>query len=322
LIYFDGIIYKLQKGGGISILFDEIISRLPQSDYTLNVPERLTIGQRYLDLSLNTNFKVFHSTYYRLPKNKSENTITTVHDFTYERFVSGASKRVHSWQKNRAIKNSSEIICVSESTKNDLIYFLGDRFEKLITVIHNGVSSDYRPLSDIVPDSQVLFVGSRFGYKNFSAAALAVSRFSDLKLVCVGGGGFTRKENKFLESHLTGRHYHLGYLSNSDLNVELNRSICLLYPSLYEGFGIPVIEAMRSGCPVVAVNSSSIPEISDGAAYLLERGSVEEIVDAIDFFYIKDNRELFIKLGARQALNFSWDLTFKKTLQVYNKYLV
>lgn len=320
MLHVDGIIYSLQQTGGISVLFDEILNRLPQKSFTLDMPKLLYPWSRYCKAKLEAPDSLFHSTYYRLPTGKTAGVITTVHDFTYERFARGAKKGVHSWQKRKAISGADVIICVSESTEADLYEFAKVRSSQKVIVVPNGVSDSYRYLAYPV-DAQVLFVGARGGYKNFRNVVLALAKLPSINLVCVGGGDFLIEEREFLERNIPGRYKHAGRLSNDELNDQYNKSICLVYPSLYEGFGIPVLEAMKAGCPVIALRSSSIPEVAGDAALLLEYGSVEEIVDGVEFFTSNFNREKYTALGFPQASKFSWDLTYRRTLDVYEELL-
>lgn len=321
MIFYDGVIYRLQSGGGISVLFNELISRMPLGSYELSLNVESKYLSRYRAVKVNRACDIFHSTYYRLPVRSSCSVVTTVHDYTYERYSSGLKRMVHSWQKNKAIRGADKIICVSESTRRDLLEFSGVHCDKNVVVIHNGVSTEYHSLSAVALENQVLFVGARAGYKNFNSAVQALGSIGSIRLLCVGGGQFDSAELDVLERVMPGRYSHAGYLTNEQLNVEYNRSVCLVYPSLYEGFGIPVLEAMRAGCPVVAVNSSSIPEVAGSAAVLLERGEVEEIRSAVEFFCITENRNDFVARGISQAEKFSWDETFNKTLAVYEELL-
>ena len=332
MIIYDGIIFDLQKTGGISILFEEIFHRLLSNGVEHRVLKyrnrseardvilRKRTLERYRDVCVPLQGEIFHSTYYRLPSMGSKNmaVFTTVHDFTYERHVGGVRAKVHSWQKNRAINKSDKIICVSESTKQDALEFSGVS-EDRISVVYNGVSNDYYPLNKIDLNSfmYVLFVGARAGYKNFEVAVKAVSLHRDIHLVCVGGGAFAEEELVFLESHLSGRYSHAGFVTNQELNVFYNEAFCLLYPSIYEGFGIPILEAMSAGCPVIAVNASSIPEVAGDSALLIERGTVDEIDTAISSLYCSDRRAGLIAKGLAQAKKFSWDSTYVRTLALY-----
>jgi len=339
MILYDGIITSLQGTGGVSVLFNELIKRMSSSgvehkisicddklchklgggeDCILQSPRFL---ERYKDAIVSTKYDIFHSTYYRLPQGGCGKIVTTVHDYTYERYRSNIAKWTHSVQKNRAIKHSDIIICVSESTRQDLIEYSGSFYEDRTVVIHNGVSNEYNMLVNSVTKSQVIFVGSRSGYKNFKSLVYAVSTLKDIDVVCVGGGKFTRGELQLLEKYLPLRYRHLGFLTNMELNIEYNRSLCLVYPSLYEGFGIPVLEAMRSGCPVVAVDCSSIPEVAGNAALLLENGDPFDIRQAVESLMVTETRKEYINKGIVQSERFSWDKTYNKTIDVYNDLL-
>lgn len=320
MVYIDGVIYALQQGGGISVVFDELIRRMPDGSFSLNVPKLARPWQRYMSVECSNPSAVFHSTYYRLPAGRTKGVITTVHDFTYERFVKGPSQWVHSWQKTKAVQGADIIVCISENTKSDLLRYISVRETQKIVVIPNGVSETYVRL-DLAVKSQVLFVGARGGYKNFGALVKALADIPGLGLLCVGGGAFTSDECAAIERYIPGRCQHAGRITNEQLNVCYNESLCLVYPSLYEGFGIPVLEAMRAGCPVVAVNSSSIPEVAGDAALLMEQGQVEEIRACIHYFLSPDNRLAYIERGLRQAENFSWDHTFVQMRRVYEDLL-
>ncbi|WP_257255191.1 glycosyltransferase family 1 protein [Endozoicomonas sp. SESOKO3] len=260
---------------------------------------------------------VFHSSYYRLPSASSLKVVTTVHDFTYEKFRNGPAKWVHSWQKNRAIQNSDLIICVSQNTANDLMKICPVDHER-IRVIYNGVSDAYKPLYfETKTNDSVLFIGARVGYKNFDIAVKAVSKVDDLKLRIVGGGVLSFKEQKLLEEQLPGRFTWLGRLSDEALNKEYNSAFALLYPSSYEGFGIPIVEAMKAGCPVIAVNVSSIPEVAGDAAVLVDHPKVDTL--RIALIEVLNHRNQLKIAGYKQAKMFSWDRCFQETLSVYNE---
>jgi mannosyltransferase len=335
LIY-DGIVFSLQQTGGISVLFREIISRLPRSSYALvgfrevppanlfnatysyHAPRRM---ERYRRAKFGAEAEIFHSTYYRLPTERRIKVVTTVHDFVYERFGSFPQRLVHGVQKRAAISGADRIVCVSESTRSDLLEFVGHRFRDRTVVVPLAAADTFHPLLRTVQLPQVLFVGSRGGYKNFRAVVDALVPLRDLSLLCVGGGTFTADERALLDRQLPGRYRGGGYISDFELNLEYNRSLCLAYPSMYEGFGIPILEAMRAGCPVVAVNASSIPEVAGDAAILLERGNADEIRSAIASLLVASTRESFIARGLARSAMFTWDETYRRTLAVYEELL-
>lgn len=327
LIILDPIIFNLQSGGGVSVYFSNISSRLESKKIPcvkLDLSSNIPFIYRYLDCKLdckcNSNGKLFHSSYYRLPKSRSIKIVTTVHDFTYEKFVKGPAKWLHSWQKNRAILNSDIVICVSHNTAKDLMQYCPIDPRK-IRVIHNGVSDSYHPLDGFSGEQSqnVVFVGARSGYKNFKLAVESVAVVPSLQLQIVGGGKLSEDEIKHLERYLPNRYCWLGRLSDEELNQAYNQANVLLYPSSYEGFGIPIIEAMRAGCPVIAVNVSSIPEVAGDAAILVNEPTVAAFSDAL--IKLPAMREQLISAGLVQAAKFSWERCFEETLAVYNELL-
>ncbi|GIA94045.1 glycosyl transferase family 1 [Vibrio cholerae] len=329
MVIYDGIIESIQRQGGISVLFKEIISRSSNYKYISYVDEstisesskrtHLRFLERYRNFFLKKSQKkkyIFHSTYYRLCKNDIP-IVTTVHDFTYEKFVRGPAKWVHCWQKYRAIKHSDIVICVSHNTARDLMHYCQIDPSK-IRVIHNGVSESYHVLPDVQSKTnEVLFVGARAGYKNFELAVDALVKRPELSLSIVGGGPLSEAEQQRLEARIPGRYTWLGRLSDEELNLAYNRAYALLYPSSYEGFGIPIIEAMRAGCPVVAVNVSSIPEVAGSAAILTDVADADLFASAL--LSIPQRREALVEAGLEQAKKFSWDKCFEETLQVYKE---
>jgi mannosyltransferase len=353
-ILYDNIIFSLQKSGGISVVWSEMIKRfLRQKDINikfleadnkennifrkeLNIPANQIIElkypflyiQRYINPSINIKGPfIFHSSYYRVCKNKHTINITTVHDFTYEYFIKGSKKKIHCLQKYQAIRNSDYIICISENTKKDLLQFLPDVDENKIVVIPNGISEDYR----IIPQAKfsknmpfkkneyLLFVGSRDTYKNFNLVleAIAASKF---KLVIVGKPLNDEEKNMIVKKKVSPNSYRcLDNISNQDLNLLYNNAFALLYPSSYEGFGIPVLEAQKAGCPVIAYNGSSIPEIIGDTPLLLNDLSVEAILSKLDIIHDNRQREYIIKKGIENASKYTWENTFNKVLSLYKK---
>ena len=350
-IILDNLIFSLQKSGGISVVWYELLSRLMKSNHSIQhlnyqndnlFCKNLTFKETDIIkmdnsfvLSLKRYFNpclkfrkpfIFHSSYYRTCDNPNAINITTVHDFTYEYYEYGLKRWIHSWQKNRAIRNSDYIICISENTKNDLLKFLPDVDEKRIKIIYNGVSNDYYRKDEFCklnipyePMKYVLFVGARNDYKNFKLSVQAMSN-TDLKLVIVGPP-LTEEETKFMNATLkdTNKFYCTGRISNSELNDLYNYAYALLYPSVYEGFGIPVVEAQKAGCPVIVYNGSSIPEVIGKTPLLLESLSVDEIIKKIDL--LKDSliRDEVIAKGLENSKRFTWDRMYEQVVELYEE---
>jgi len=272
---------------------------------------------------------IFHSSYYRFSIQRDIANITTVHDFTYEYYVSGLAKFIHSMQKAMSLRSSSGIICVSENTKRDLLKFYPSVDPRIIKVIYNGVSDDFYPernfptvvsnkFLDLKFRGYVLFVGDRSTYKNFDKAVQTLSALNNLQLVIVGGKPLSKNEINLLDP-LNERYFYFRGVSSLELNYLYNNANCLLYPSSYEGFGIPILEAMKAGCPVVSTNLSSIPEVAGDAALLASATEPAEFVSLISQLDVEAKRADLIKKGFIQAGKFSWDKCFEETYAFYKE---
>jgi mannosyltransferase len=351
-LYLDNIIFALQRSGGISVYWAELLKYLNEHNPDVRMLEhpqalqniqrkalklpreridndsRLLVAlSRYLQAPCKATSGIFHSSYYRTPDFNGIKQVVTVYDFTYELYRSGLRRAVHHYQKQRAIREAAGIICISESTKKDLLRLYPSTPESLITVIHLGISSAYEPVDKNtgVPDSLkwvpqtkfVLFVGDRSEYKNFDLAILSVSRITDCHLVIIGGGELTSGEQQLLESILSKRHRHLSGVADVTLNILYNYAFCLLYPSHYEGFGLPPLEAMQAHCPVVAVNCSSLPEVCGDAALLTDNADSEQFVDQLLTLEDDTTRKMMITRGKLQARKFTWKNTCEKTVEFY-----
>lgn len=349
-IVFDNIIFSLQKSGGISVVWYELLTRLHRLHHLkplfidntkaknhyhsqIQFNDRNIIGKihypsisRYLsvNVALNEPF-IFHSSYYRYCTNPKAINITTVHDFTYEFFRKGIQKKIHSWQKFKALRHSNYIVCVSKNTQHDLLNLFPEIDERKVRVIYNGVSDEYHRLPssfDIIrslPFSQhsyVLYIGDRSEYKNFPLCVKAVSQ-TNYNLVIVGKS-LTNSEENLLKQHMPKERYRAtGFITNEKLNILLNYAAALIYPSIYEGFGIPILEAQKAGCPVIACNNSSIPEVLSSKTLMMDNVSIRELVAKLKLLSNNDLIQEVRTAGIKHSKNFSWD---KMATQYYNLY--
>ena len=174
-IIYDNIIFNLQKSGGISNYWEKLYSNVIK-DYKIISYNYIFLKNlipvsiyRYIDFSIKTSNKfIFHSSYYRISKNKKAINIVTVHDFVYEYYNRGLRRLIHKIQKGRAIKNAEKIICVSHNTKNDLFKLYPNIDKEKVHVVYHGVSNNFKLLENKVTScNKIIFVGKREGYKNF-----------------------------------------------------------------------------------------------------------------------------------------------------------
>ena len=351
-IVFDNIVFSLQKGGGISVVWYELLKRmLTTTDVhdisfiehptdlnnifrkNLNIPRDSIIPasklyftlERYMNPRVNINKPfIFHSSYLRTCSNKNAINVTTVHDFTYDYFYKGKRRGafLHLWQRNRAIRNADAIICISENTKKDLLKFLPDVNPNKIYVIYNGVSDDYRVINDKIGslDDAILFVGERVAYKNGRWFAEAIKE-TDYKVIFCGKP-MSEEEKEFYDAVLGPDRYEVRTgLPNSELNRLYNSVKCLVYPSSYEGFGIPILEAQQAGCPVIAYNNSSIPEVIGETPLLMNEMTKEELLSKLNLLSDETVRQEVIEHGIENAKHFSWDESYEQYRQLYQKLL-
>lgn len=357
-IFLDNIIFALQKAGGISAYWSHIVKGIGnepgfqckfldynhhnifRNELSINPENSIREKNQILPLQiqrfLNPNLKgeegIYHSSYYRVASGKKIINITTVHDFTYESHRNGVAKWVHHRQKDQAIRNSKRLICVSDFTKTALLQYYPGLDAHNVRVIYNGVDQLFQPLSTVSePDLKklagfsageyVIYVGARNNaYKNFKAV-LNACKLNKRPLITVGGEPMTKQEDIHLSDSLGNSQYkHFSTLSVPDLNILYNHALCLLYPSVSEGFGIPVIEAQKAGCPVIGANRSAIPEVAGKGAILLDEISEHTLVEAIrEVLTNRTGTDHLIKEGFKNAERFSWDKCYQQTKQVYNE---
>lgn len=282
---------------------------------------------------LKNDYNIFHPTYYRpyfLKFLNKKPFVLTVYDMTHELFP----ESVHRFDKTSEhkkilVKKAERIIAISHNTKNDLIRILNVPEEK-IEVIHLASSLDKKfslsRESFNLPERYILFVGTRKKYKNFQNALLAFANLSkmddDLYLICAGGGNFGADEKlKFDELNLSKK---ILYKPADDISLATlySNALAFVFPSFYEGFGIPVLEAMNCDCPIVLSNVSSLPEIAGEAAIYFVPKDVDSITKALsDVIFDNQRREELINKGRARRENFSWLKTAKETINLYKKIL-
>lgn len=276
------------------------------------------------------DWDLFHPTYYYpyfLEHIDGRPFVLTLHDMIHEALPAMfKSSDPTSDNKRLLIERAEKVIAISESTKRDVVHFFGTPPSK-VEVVHHGLTLDpgiAAPRPEWLPSRYVLFVGNRFTYKNFERFAVAFSKVMkeepDLYLVCGGGKPFREYELKLL-----GELEMLDRTICADIDDPLlaclyRNAEVFVFPSLYEGFGLPLLESMASRCPVVASNTSSFPEVVGDAAVLFDPTDEGAMTGAIlDVLRDTNLRASMVEKGLRQVGRFSWDLAAQKTLEVYEK---
>lgn len=333
-LHLDDIIYALQGKGGISTFWKELTSRVSNEN---SIQIQRTKGKkinRYLPVY--TDADLFHSSFYRKPLGKkSVKTVLTIHDLIYELgYLKTLNARINILQVKSALDSADSIVCVSENTKKDLLLIYPSlKSNPNIYVVNNGVSLKYDEtlnsqnfdkfsnLNFTKPQKYILFVGKRVKYKNFESALLGFyeSRLTKqgFSMICVGSEFSDDEYQYFNKLGLKKSILAIENVTNRELIYLYQNSYALVYPSLYEGFGLPPLEAMNCGCPVIASNTSSIPEVVGDAGILINPQDTKAIASALEILLCEEIRNNYIKKGFERAKLFNWDKAAEEYIQIY-----
>ncbi|HKR82530.1 MAG TPA: glycosyltransferase family 1 protein [Terriglobales bacterium] len=272
---------------------------------------------------------ILHETYYgpRSVAPPSSQVVVTIHDMIPERLPQLMPNHdTTARSKAASVRRADHIICVSQNTRKDVIEILGVHPDK-VSVVHLGSSlSACKPRSMMQSADgrpYILYVGVRAGYKNFDGLLKAYANSSalrrDFDLICFGGPRFTPEENR--EMKALGLQGHVLRMTGADelLCRVYSSATCLVYPSLYEGFGIPIAEAMACECPVVCSSTSSMTEVAGDAAQYFDPYDSDNMQVAIEkVVNSNDARGDLRSRGRRRATQFSWERCAKHTLEIYS----
>lgn len=249
---------------------------------------------------------IFHSSDWVQPPSKAKK-VTTYHDVIPLKFPQWSNPKIVAVQKRRlkiAEREIDKVIAVSESTKKDLLEVSSLRPEQ-IEVVYEGVAKNFKPASEKdkseflkkykLPEKFILATGGVGARKNLEKTKQACKGYN---LVITGET--------------------MPFISDEEIPLLYSTARILLYPTLYEGFGLPILESMACGTPVVTSNNSSIPEVAGKAALFANPDSVEDIQKKVKQAYEdEDFRKVLIKEGLKQSAEFIWEKTAKQTLNVY-----
>jgi len=272
-------------------------------------------------------------------KIRAKKIVTTVHDFSFRLFPEAHPKdRIQYFEKNfsKNIRRSDRIITDSVYIKSEAEKLLGLP-DNMITPVHLGVDHDVfknypREVLESckrefgLPEKFILFVGTREPRKNLDGLLRAYAELPgqvrrEFNLLLVGPRGWGESD-RAARTELGNGVRVLNYVETSKLALIYNLASVFVYPSLYEGFGLPPLEAMACGCPVVVSRAASLPEVCADAACYVDPKDVQSIAEGIDKGLADEElRRSLIKRGRERARLFTWEKTAEKTLKVFNEVL-
>ncbi|HMR62709.1 MAG TPA: glycosyltransferase family 1 protein [Anaerolineae bacterium] len=283
---------------------------------------------------------LFHAPDFFLPPVKrSTRTLLTVHDLSFvrepESVMPGMARHLNTWVP-RSVQRADHVIAVSESTRHDLIDLYQTPPEK-ISVLYHGVGAEFRPILDAarlatvrrkysLPEPPlILSVGTVQPRKNYQRLLQAFAHVRPAaSLVIAGGQGWYFDEilAEVRRLHLESRVRFLGFVDEADLPLLYNLATVFVYPSLYEGFGLPVLEAMACGVPVVASRRSALPEVVGAAGQLIDPVDIEGMAGALTELLADETlRRQLSAAGLGQAARFSWARTAEQLVSLYQSLL-
>jgi len=345
-VAFDHRIFAYQRYGGVTCYFTRLVEHLPEfgvpskiisplyvTQYLRDLPRGSVWGRHigasakatrrafvlgevlHRPLALAYGANIVHETYHH-PRHvapKRARIVITIYDMIHEVYPMGEASQAVSRDIGIGVKRADKIICISESTRRDLLKVHPEIADKT-EVIWLGV--DRQTFEDAGasphPRPYLLYVGMRWrGYKNFEGLVAALGSSPALRdgfdLVCAGGGPFNPNELELIEAAgLTGRVCQQD-IDDQSLQALFRHAQAFIYPSLYEGFGIPPLEAMAADCPVVCMNISSMPEVCGEAAEYAEPEQPETLRTAIERVAFSPERAQTLRAAGRERLkHFSW----------------
>lgn len=275
------------------------------------------------------NYDVFHPTYfddYHLDYLDHKPLVITIYDTIDEIFQDNSPFQNQLIRiKKKLAKRADKILTISESSKNDIIQFTGVEPDKVV-VSYLGCSThnaaDQLRIDTVLPDKYILYVGNRTRYKNFQGfiteTAKILSQKKDLYVVCAGGGSFSESEKAILHELKVYSKVIQFPVNDAELYFLYENAEVFVFPTLYEGFGIPVLESFHCRCPAVISNVSSLPEVGgDGAMYFNpdEKGTLETALNEV--LSSESLKKDLVKKGTEQLRQFSWKKNAEETIALY-----
>lgn len=274
--------------------------------------------------------KIWHSTYYTTPEKWTGYSVATVHDMVFElfpQFYSGPNFDLFRQRKHLSVQRADAVICVSGTTRQDVLRLYELDADKL-HVVPNACSDVFRQLEQSVDIPMLstnrpflLYVGSRARYKNFDLLIHAYSKWpqhEEIDLLFVGGKPWSQTEQRTLtELGVQNQVKLLGDIDDKTLCYLYNRAVGFVHPSLYEGFGITLLEAMACGCPIIASRIPSTIEVAKDCPIYFDPNEEDELLNALDIALSQGRNSERVRAGLEIVESYSWDKAAAQTLEVY-----
>lgn len=283
---------------------------------------------KYTNLTLSKqDFDVLVPTYYNpyfLENIGNKPFVLTVYDMIHEIFPHyfGENDKISEWKKILFPK-ATKIIAVSQNTKKDILKFFPEINPDKIHVIYHGYSEMEDKSTNIkLPEKYILYVGNRENYKNFIFFAKSIENLlkkeKDLNVFCAGGTPFYDEEINLFESMGLKERFIQYRFQDYELAQIYQKALCFVFPSMYEGFGIPVLEAMANSCPIILAKHSSFPEVAGDAGIYFDLNDSEDLATNIEkTINDKDFRNEIIEKGIENVKRFTWENAANECFKVY-----
>ena len=301
------------------------------------------LGRPRLERLLDCRVDLVHANSLGYPIATKKPFVVTVHDIgplTHPEFFTDKPPWIMRKSLDQAVRQAAAFICVSQATAGALAAYVREHYgvdlAVRISVVHEGVAdpffeptAGFENLPEDLPDEApfILAVGKISPRKNLDAVIRALDRIRDQSphhLVMVGGDGWDHEtvRRQVGALGLTDRVHFLGYLSDEALRALYARAAVFVYPSLFEGFGLPVLEAMAAGCPVITSKVSSLPEVAGDAAVLVDPHDVDEIAEALATLCLDEGlAKRYSDRGVERARTFTWDKCAREVRAIYRSVL-
>jgi glycosyltransferase involved in cell wall biosynthesis len=355
-VLFDHQIFSYQRYGGASKYFAMLLNALPRDVWETTT---LFSNNEYVDhLRLFKTYHFFNSAYFRgqgrimnvmnkpysifrLKKNDydifhqthfetyclknigNKPMVTTFHDINFSTL--NPSPKIVTLQK-KSLERADKIIAISKNTKQDLIRLFNIKENKIVVIYHGiDLPPSCNHENSIIKEPYILYVGTRTNHKNFhrliKAFAVLSKEYPEIKIVCTHKKFNTTELNQFKSLHIENQIIHISATEEMMSNLYQN-ALFFIFPSLYEGFGMPILEAMINHCPVALSNASCFPEIAQNAGIYFDPENIDSIADTMRELINNENlRDNLRKLGDKRVKDFSWEKCAQEHLKLYQSLL-